>query len=1218
MSGTPPRPSVSTRMPKGAKRPKASRACLACRKLKARCEPARDNTPDSNHDALANAPLYVCHRCKTLCLDCFYETAEGNVVTALPIPESTSSSASTENSAHKRKRAADSSSESSDPSGNSYVSIGAAPPLLIGRRPEMKPEAVEYLLNWFEVQDPLPPQRHAQISSFLCVGKRAAPILDRQSVVPPDPVDDLEYLKVALQPFEAQLYTLYIGVYSHYAPMLSIPVSSTGSLRSCRTPSEVFKLLAAYLVALPHLEDYPELNVCRKPLRRTVDAFLRRSLHSPWHEVDTIIALHCCATNLLYPVDGFAVDDRPSVVAREEDDGLLQFALDLNPRAALITATNIAHELGYHQDTQALRYFRASHEKALSLGHDMSHAQHVFQRAIERALLWIGLQQARNALDVAEDRLEWTSLQQFERQVPRIEAREVIEVLEPLPSFLTPRERSRCLWILKRAHLYELTLTMLDLRPSPGVLLERKYAEKRSTKSKDVFDEWRTTFQEEMRAPSLAFRNDDPNGLALHRFLTRFTTMENLALHSIVGHGYYREILKDFRKRSDEVLSPDGQIWKSAPAICCRQDDEPLFPAFLLNYSFSQNTSKFLGMSSVICPTTPQLYDFVSWEPTTSAEIPGPSLLALPTIEAGLFALPVLMSAEVRLPIIETWAHAAAHFNPFLLSLVSSYVKSLRSMHVSVDLPGVLKMRYSVPNATADLLQIPLEMLMRDMTAAERSLDDPLLESVLGSSFSVLKQFEQMGLNARKVRKDAPDVLYAVMDSGAPAKDVEANARRTDPTTAVDSDAEESGYDTIYDLSTQIFGRDSLKGDVRSRSTQNSTTDEGSPYSGRATSRAASVESPLTTQRSPRMSMLARNANDRSVAGSSAMPYQSLSPEMLVLPTSMPIPAPTMHANAAVAGVALQDELLNPPLPTPTSVYNSGSEPQHTPLDPTATFDFISTAYGTALQQERLNGVSPDSSQTRAEGWLAQEQSNVIRQPWSGGYSMQPNHSNNGSGNGGGSSNDSRIAYASSIEGYAESSTFGHRTLTESQVVYAASDFPPRDPHATQAAYHHSYQHRATGQEASDYPDGVVFNISSGLTRNATSQPTEQDVQQQQQPHQQQQHQQEPSAHNLHISGFQSLARQQLPQHLPEASQHPQAPPHSQLPSIPQTSLGQASLDGKAADAQPPPSQCHASQPTYSMQQPFLSHIPSAASLSQYTDFDAERQWTPRPNPKFP
>lgn len=77
---------ISTRMPMGTKRPKTGRACLACRKLKARCE---SGATESNSCNLFE--FKACHRCKTLRIDCLYEDSIGLVVKAKEESSSASS-----------------------------------------------------------------------------------------------------------------------------------------------------------------------------------------------------------------------------------------------------------------------------------------------------------------------------------------------------------------------------------------------------------------------------------------------------------------------------------------------------------------------------------------------------------------------------------------------------------------------------------------------------------------------------------------------------------------------------------------------------------------------------------------------------------------------------------------------------------------------------------------------------------------------------------------------------------------------------------------------------------------------------------------------------------------------------------------------------------------------------------------------------------------------
>ncbi|PWZ02864.1 hypothetical protein BCV70DRAFT_140610, partial [Testicularia cyperi] len=845
------RPTVNTRMPKGAKRPKTSRACLACRKLKARCESSTTRSVPADDPQASPASFVVCHRCKTLCIDCLYEAPNGDIVKgeAQPSNEAPPSASSADQSrdqrSSKRIRAED---ENEDLFSNDRAvflspaitpsplnapiyrdidisAVQSANPLclerptlpasalsrLIGVDPTLKPEAHSFLLRMSRAGQGSNDISWTHAPQALCAGKVAAKLLGRQAVLPPVPEDELGFLVKFLAPYESQLSTVFQGLYGPFTPFLSSPLPASLTLSACHSEPQHFVLLSIYLAALPHLEPTQPLGLARAPLRKAVDAYLRRAILNCVNDHLNILALHTCASLLLHPLDGLVKDRRPLPTPDCENDGLLQFAFDMNPRAVIIAAMSVACDLGYSNMAANLPQLRQSYDadsphSGQSNLHLGERTKDDFAQAVFSGFTWITLLQFRASIDVAEERIEWDSLSQFEQRFPKSRIQDMTSALLPPPQFLGPREQSRCCWMVQRAELYHLARKHRHLKRS-SASFTKKEAESQALEYKRVLDEWRFKFGEQMRSMSPEFRRD-PRGLGLHRFYSHFSLAEATSIQTMIGSIYHKEIAADMRQRLQEPFYQDQVPWKSSAVIMLCHEEDILTKALLINLTYTDAMLKALGMISGLTPVMPQLYDFVAWEDSAGSEIPSLNIVALPNIQASLFAVPILAAAELRLPVIEVWGASAAHFNPYLLSMLTNCVKSLRASHVMVQLPGVLKMQFSTANTVSGYLQGPFEILMRKVAAAEERLQISHCESILSNSFLLSSKKQEVRSYAEQLEPDASEMVKNIADSHLVDEQITASLQDSLQVRAI----QELG-DT--DLAVNIFGSDLRQGDVR-------------------------------------------------------------------------------------------------------------------------------------------------------------------------------------------------------------------------------------------------------------------------------------------------------------------------------------------------------------------------------------------------------------------
>uniref|UniRef100_V5GV72 Zn(2)-C6 fungal-type domain-containing protein n=1 Tax=Kalmanozyma brasiliensis (strain GHG001) TaxID=1365824 RepID=V5GV72_KALBG len=850
-----PKPNVNTRMPKGAKRPKTSRACLACRKLKARCEPAAGAKPVTIDDPQSSSTAYtICHRCKTLCIDCLYETPSGQVVKGedvQPLSASTPSPPAEHNRpprSNKRSRPEDDPSATSNPFSNDravFLSPAISPsPLtrsvyrdidicslqnaspaslerpvlianafsrLIGAAPALKSDAQQYLLKLSGAF----PQETASSNSWkqappdLCIGKAAARLMSGHAPSPPYPQHELIFLSRLLQPHEHPMRILFQGLYGPFTPFLSIPFEESLNLSTCQSEAQCFLLLTIYLVALPHLEPTMSIGPVRQPLRKAVDAMLRRAMHSSLNDHLNIFALHNCASFLLLPVDGMVEAHRPISTPEQEDDGLLEFALDLNPRAAIITALIVAQQLGYASLASKLPTIRQSIETdSPAVGHAADEIRDEYAHAVLCTFTWLTLLQFRASIDVAEERIEWDSLAQFEHEIPRVRIEALTASILPPPSFLSPREQSRCCWMAQRAELYAIARDHRHTKRA-SASFTKKEAEEQAAAYKKAVDEWRYKFNEQMRSMSTEFRRD-PRGLGLHRYYSIFANAEAQSLQVSIGSVYHKEFVSDMRPRLEDPFYQDSVPWKSAPTIMLGHENDRLTKAILINFAFTDAMLKAMGHISSLTPVMPQLYDFVSYEESAGSEIPSLCIVAPPNIQAGLFAVPLLAAADLRLSVIETWGASASYFNHHILPLLTNCVKSLRACHVNVALPGVLKIPFTTANPIADYLQGPFEILMRKVASAEERLQISHVESILTNAFLLSRKKKEIETIAEELAPDAPEMVQAIADSQKIEDEISASMMGSLHVQAIQEIEEDE-----TDYAVKVFGSDLRQGDIK-------------------------------------------------------------------------------------------------------------------------------------------------------------------------------------------------------------------------------------------------------------------------------------------------------------------------------------------------------------------------------------------------------------------
>ncbi|KAJ1030458.1 hypothetical protein NDA16_001367 [Ustilago loliicola] len=866
----PAKPTVNTRMPKGAKRPKTSRACLACRKLKARCEPAAGAKPVSTEDPQSSNPtLLICHRCKTLCIDCLYESPTGQVVKGQDLhPANSSPSPSDQHNrpprSQKRSRPDDLNAATSNPFSNDRAvflspaispsaltrsvyrdieisSVNTAPPnclerpvlpanafsRLIGVNPALKRDAQDYILSLSGAFGSSSPQNWKQAPQHLCAGKAAARIMSGHNPLPPYPQDQLDFLHRFLQPHEHHLRILFQGLYGSFSPFLSTPFEDSLNLATSQSEAQTFLLLTIYLTALPHLESTQPIDPARKPLRKAVDALLRRAMHSPLNDHLNIFALHNCASFLLIPVDGLAEDHRPISTPEQQNDGLLDFALDLNPRAASITALLVAQRLGYASLAAKLPSLRQTFDvdspaNSVPL---LDPSRDEYAHAVLCTFTWLTLLQFRASVDVAEDRIEWDALAQFEHDIPRVRIDALTAALLPPPAFLSPREQSRCCWMAQRAELYSIARDHRHTKRAAATMT-KKEAEEQALGYKKALDEWRYKFNEQMRSMSTEFRKD-PRGLGLHRYYSIFSNAEAASLQVAIGSVYHKEFVADMRQRLAEPFYRDNLPWKSAATIMIGHEEDKLTKAILINFAFTDAMLKAMGLISSLTPVMPQLYDFVSFEETAASEIPSLCIVAPPIVQAGLFAVPLLAAADLRLSVIETWGASASYFNHHLLPLLTNCVKSLRACHVNVDLPGVLKMPFTTANPIADYLQGPFEILMRKVAAAEERLQISHVESILNNAFLLSSKKKQIETLAEELAPDTPEMVQSIADSQKVEDEIAASMMGSLHVQAI-----QEIEDTEYAV--KVFGSDMREGDVRPirKSGRNASSSATTPDAG--------------------------------------------------------------------------------------------------------------------------------------------------------------------------------------------------------------------------------------------------------------------------------------------------------------------------------------------------------------------------------------------------
>ncbi|SJX60206.1 uncharacterized protein SRS1_11529 [Sporisorium reilianum f. sp. reilianum] len=922
----PAKPNVNTRMPKGAKRPKTSRACLACRKLKARCEPPGGAKASSfTDDPQSSNPVFpICHRCKTLCIDCLYENSAGQVVqgqdwqptTSTPSPTTEPKRSSRTN---KRSRADDLKAATPDPFTNDravFLSPAISPcPLtrsiyrdvdicslntpsaahlerpvlaanalsrLIGAAPTLKPQAQEYILGLSGAfrPDARPSLDCKQAPPALCAAKAAARLMSGQTTAAPYPADELDFLILTLQPYEPSLRITFHGLYGAFTPFLSTPFEDSLILSTCQSEAQCFLLLTIYLVALPHLESTLPIGTTKRTLRKAVDVLLRRTIHCPQNDHLNIFALHNCASFLLLPVDGFADDSRPLSTPEQENDGLLEFAADLNPRAVIITALLVAQRLGYASFADKLPSIRqASEADSPANGATGDTARDEFAHAVLCTFTWLTLLQFRASIDFAEDRVEWDSLSQFEQAIPAMSISAMTAALLPPPPFLSPREQSRCCWMAQRAELYTIARDHRHTKRS-AASLSKKEAEHQAFAYKKALDEWRYKFNEQMRSMSTGFRKD-PRGLGLHRYYSIFSNAEAQSLQVSIGSVYHHEFVADMRQRLPEPFYTDNLPWKTAATVMLGHESDGLTKAILINFAFTDAMLKAMGFISSLTPVMPQLYDFVSYEQTAASEIPSLCIVAPPVLQAALFAVPLLAAADLRLSVIETWGGSASYFNHHLLPLLTNCVKSLRACHVHVDPPGVLKMPFTTANPIANYLQGPFEILMRKIASVEERLQISHVESILSNAFLLSSKKKEIEKIAEELAPETPEMVQAIADSQKIEDEISASM-----TGSLQVQSVEEINDTEYAV--RVFGSDMREGDVRpirkpGHSAGSSATTPEAEAHGRAG--GSTEKEPIRSVPTMTTTSSAPEASSAAVVLPSAQPASTLQTEASFVPT---------------------------------------------------------------------------------------------------------------------------------------------------------------------------------------------------------------------------------------------------------------------------------------------------------------------------------------------
>ncbi|GAK62500.1 uncharacterized protein PAN0_001d0700 [Moesziomyces antarcticus] len=978
MSESSSKPTINTRMPKGAKRPKTSRACLACRKLKARCEPAGGAKAAPADDPQPSSLSFViCHRCKTLCIDCLYETPAGEVVQGEDVQPAISSPSPAEE--HNRaprssKRSRPEEAPSSDPFSNDravFLSPAISPssltrsiyrdveicslntlqpaylerPVLpanalsrlIGSNPALKRDAQDYILNLSGAFGSGSTHSWKQAPPDLCAGKAAARLMAGHAPLPAYPHDELEYLARILRPHEHQLRILFHGLYGAFSPFLSTPFEDSLILSNAQSEAQSFVLLTIYLAAFPHLEASQPIAQAKAPLRKAIDALLRRAIQSPQSDHLNIFALHNCASFLLLPVDGLAEDCRPISTPEQEVDGLLEFASDLNPRATIITALIVAQRLGYASLAARLPSLRQSFDvDSPQNGYPGDSTRDEYAHAVLCTFTWLTLLQFRASIDVAEDRVEWDSLAQFERDIPRVRIDAMTAALQPPPAFLSPREQSRCCWMAQRAELYGIARDHRHTKRA-AASFTKKEAEDQAMGYKKALDEWRYKFGEQMRSMSTEFRKD-PRGLGLHRFYSIFSNAEAASLQVAIGSVYHKEFVADMRQRLAEPFFGDGLPWKSAATILLGHEEDQLTKAILINFAFTDAMLKAMGLISSLTPVMPQLYDFVSYEESAGSEIPSLCIVAPPNLQAGLFAVPLLAAADLRLSVIETWGASASYFNHHVMPLLTNCVKSLRACHVNVDLPGVLKIPFATANPIADYLQGPFEILMRKVASAEERLQISHVESILNNSFLLSSKKKQIETVAEELAPDVPEMVQAIADSKKIEDEISAAMMG-----ALNVQSIREIQDT--DFAVKVFGSDLREGDVkairkpgRNGSSSATTPDAENHRRGPSNARSSSVESEQTgspsvlTHSSKQRTPMHRSV--RSVANASQ--YSSPSSSTQSGNAALPEPAVVYHKDPAVPPQGLEQTpamgYAHPPTAYEASVLQPPSQPHEQAL----------------------------------------------------------------------------------------------------------------------------------------------------------------------------------------------------------------------------------------------------------------------------------------------
>jgi len=192
-----------------------------------------------------------------------------------------------------------------------------------------------------------------------------------------------------------------------------------------------------------------------------VDKFTRKSLKAPVKDMAAVHALFVVSKFLLWPLDELAKDPRPKVAVGEEDS-LLEYSTDLSPRLIIRAARKIALDLGYYQSLLDIEDVRTEWERSRiphqfeDLQEPDQQPQAVYHSKLRQAVLWSGLSQADDALDLIQGCPEDSS-RTFEReQNLRFQsiASEMGSLLPP-PDFLPAHEQVRLVWLVRRCELFE-------------------------------------------------------------------------------------------------------------------------------------------------------------------------------------------------------------------------------------------------------------------------------------------------------------------------------------------------------------------------------------------------------------------------------------------------------------------------------------------------------------------------------------------------------------------------------------------------------------------------------------------------------------------------------------------------------------------------------------------------------------------------------------------